>query len=221
MYLSWRKNSLSEQRVGAAELDGLYHTQTDWETKGEAARTFEALLEDTSRVLDAALKIHTSTSAKNKTKFKKFDVFSIFLVLFQWRDLPNVNISEETIACLARHLLEFRRPEAVGRSTSGRAILDYFREWRSGLKLVPGVELDSVRSFTSEQRQQMIERDGNKCTICRLPLDESAEADHYPIPHYLGGRTGISNGRMVHARCHVRGRGQGEDQDLSLGVCRR
>ena len=35
---------------------------------------------------------------------------------------------------------------------------------------------------------------------------EDGEGDHYTTPHRLGGRTIIENGRMVHRKCHARGR---------------
>ena len=32
------------------------------------------------------------------------------------------------------------------------------------------------------------------------------EYDHFPIPHRDGGRTEVSNGKLVHKMCHAPGR---------------
>jgi hypothetical protein len=46
----------------------------------------------------------------------------------------------------------------------------------------------------------------SKLGICNDPVDPSeAEYDHFPLPHTLGGKTVVENGRLVHAACHPRG----------------
>lgn len=87
-------------------------------------RVFEQLVEHAGRVLGHALTIRSSTSPKQKTKFKKLDVFSVVLLFLQRKSLQNINISDETYDAIARHLIEFKRgrqqasPPPVERSST-------------------------------------------------------------------------------------------------------
>jgi len=70
-----------------------------------------------------------------------------------------------------------------------------------------GVRLDRRRTFSDEQKAEMLKRDGAKCQMFQKDLGLSPfEGDHYPLAWRDGGPTEIENGRLVHTSCHVRGR---------------
>ncbi|MBV8842162.1 MAG: HNH endonuclease [Bryobacterales bacterium] len=61
-------------------------------------------------------------------------------------------------------------------------------------------------AFDDAEKQTIFERAQGKCQICREAVDPSdAEYDHVPVPHTLGGKIVIENGRLVHSACHPRG----------------
>jgi 5-methylcytosine-specific restriction endonuclease McrA len=104
-------------------------------------------------------------------------------------------------------MLEERDGNATGKSTSGPSIAKHYADWRSKLPEEMGVRTDPRRVFTEDQKLQMLARDGTKCAECKEDLAlEDAEGDHYPIFWRDGGRTEIENGRLVHKKCHARGR---------------
>ena len=69
------------------------------------------------------------------------------------------------------------------------------------------MRLDRRRTFSDEQKAEMLKRDGARCQMCQKDLGLSPfEGDHYPLAWRDGGPTEIENGRLVHTSCHVRGR---------------
>jgi 5-methylcytosine-specific restriction endonuclease McrA len=104
-------------------------------------------------------------------------------------------------------MLEERDGTATGKSTSGPGIAKHYADWRSKLPEELGVRTDPRRVFNEDQKLQMLARDGSNCKECGDPLTlEDAEGDHYPKPWREGGRTEIDNGRLLHKKCHQRGR---------------
>ena len=105
------------------------------------------------------------------------------------------------------HYVTENTPRSSGRSTSGRAIQEYYEEWRANLPPVRRVRLDSERNFDELLKAAIKRKTEDKCDICGLPVaEEAAEYDHYPIAHRDGGPTVPENGRLVHKGCHPRGR---------------
>jgi hypothetical protein len=89
-----------------------------------------------------------------------------------------------------------------------RVGLDYphMDQWRQVLG-TPCVTLDNVRAFTNAQKNEIFRRDAGKCAVCGENVDQfNAEYNHYPVPYRDGGRSEVGNGRLVHQRCHPRGR---------------
>jgi hypothetical protein len=128
------------------------------------------------------------TALEGNVEFHAGDVMNL------WR--------HQGIRCIVG-LLKFPPP---GRSTSGSAIAKYYDEWRSRIIEEIGIRLDPKRLFDDVEKQAIYERAQGKCEICKEPVDPAdAEYDHFPLPHTLGGRTVIENGRLVLGTCHPRG----------------
>lgn len=64
-----------------------------------------------------------------------------------------------------------------------------------------GIKNDPARCFSKKQRAQIFQRAGGRCEICGKRIDGKWIAGHFPIPHSMGGRTDISNGRVECLEC--------------------
>lgn len=67
--------------------------------------------------------------------------------------------------------------------------------------------LDPRRAFNDLERQVIFWRDGKTCQVpqCNSGVDWSEAQIHHVISHHEGGETTVSNGVLVHDRCHPRG----------------
>ena len=111
-------------------------------------------------------------------------------------------------ARLAHGIGEFEKAvKPTGKGTSGVAIRDHYEKFREQATANIGIQLDPKRLFDEAQKDDLFRRAGGICGVCVQPVDPSeAEADHYPIAWRDGGPTTAENGRLVHKRCHPRGR---------------
>lgn len=66
----------------------------------------------------------------------------------------------------------------------------------------PAVELDPVRCFTERQKAVIFETTRGRCELCGAKIRGTWIAGHI-IPHSLGGKTVISNGRVECMECAV------------------
>jgi HNH endonuclease len=208
LYLTREKDSLNFPSLGASELDELYHERPDFDADGPGARRFIELLQKTHEVCGFGKSARDETGKKrNKTKFSKMQIFSVFCLLQDLSRSPNFKLDLAPAGPLGHYLRNAEHKLLPGRSTSGKKIQDYYRKWRDGLPAEIGVRLDSRRVFSEEQKAEMLERGGGRCGMCakEIVLSE-AEGDHYPLAWRHGGPTEIENGRLVHKTCHIRGR---------------
>jgi hypothetical protein len=189
-------------------LDRLYHEQTAFESPRR--ERFEELL----RACQSIVVDRRPTQARakrNRVVVKKNRLFSLLLLLHRLRAAAPAQISLEDLSQVVAHefwkqLPATTEPEPTGRVTSSSMIQDHFR-WFVEVQManlqVP--YRDSQRLFSDEQKAQIRAASQGACGICEVPLgDEAAEYDHI-VPYRLGGKTQVSNGRVVHARCHKRG----------------
>jgi hypothetical protein len=110
---------------------------------------------------------------------------------------------------LAKRIAEFEKDvKPTGKGTSGQAIRDHYEKFREIATAGIGIELDPNRVFSEAQKDQLYTRAGGICGVCRQLIEpgEAGEGDHFPVPWRDGGPTHVDNGRIVHARCHPRGR---------------
>ncbi len=183
----------------SAALNDLYHENTEFDPKGRTAQAFEQLLADTQAV------VQQRPPNQGRKTIRKNRLFSLFLFLRLLhfspvdvkRALPNVadlfwsgNADEN---------------EPMGRVASSGTLERHF-VWFTGERMheLTAPELDSVRFFTGQQKQELWAANG-RCGICGEYVNpDYAEYDHIK-PWILGGRTTIENGRPVHPGCHARG----------------
>ena len=198
---------LSQQSIGANDLDKVYHENTTFDVDGESANRFRTLLKLTSDVFLLAFAKTTVDGKKRvKLKFRKLDVIAAFMLIQDLFRNPQFKFDKAFAQKLASHILGDREGAASGKSTSGPAIAKYYGEWREKIIEDIGIRLDQKRLFDDAEKQIIYSRAQGNCEVCGQPVDPSdAEYDHYPVPHTLGGKTVIENARLVHAACHPRG----------------
>ena len=193
-------DSFAYPSVSASELDGLYHAETDWDARSPLALRFLELLDDTARVLERL---------PTQRKFKKLDVFVIFMYLHDVTKGPRAKISSSFLSDIAAAFAKassLERP-VTGKGTSARALKSSYEWWRKHSPDSSLVRLDPCRLFDQKQKRDIWEKSNGICAICGMPVEAGgAEYDHHPIPYRDGGPTDVSNGRLVHDRCHPRGR---------------
>ena len=205
--LARERDPLSQQSIGANELDKVDHENTTFDTEGEAAKRFQNALKIASEVfLVAFTKTAAGGKKRIKMKFRKLDVIAAFLLIQDLLRNSQFKFDKSFTQKLASHILADRDATAVGKATSGPVIAKYYDEWRAKIIEEIGVRLDPKRLFDEADKQIIYERAQGRCGICSEPVDRSdAEYDQFPLPHALGGKTVVENGRLVHAACHPRG----------------
>jgi hypothetical protein len=200
--------------VTANELDNLYHARTDWDSRGPTAQRFYQILEQTGRVFKLLRAL--DTTKKMKRKFRRVDVTVIMLYLQDLTKNERVKIDDKFLAKIAIQLFS---QSDEGKPTGGKAgspsllkaTYDWWRERSPDKDLI---RLDQKRTFDDVQKQQIRSKADNKCQICQNPIPEGqGEFDHFPVAYRDGGVTEVSNGRLVCASCHPRGRPPEESND--------
>lgn len=207
LFLARETDPSREQGTGADELDALYHDYTNLDPRGPSAERFRETLALAEEVLALAMaKRARELDRRLKLKFKKLDIIALCCLLQDLTRRPNLRIDAECKRKLAEKSLSPDGARRTGKGTSGPAIRAYVESWREGLPQAIGIELDPRRTFNDIQKLEIKRRDG-VCQICKkhVPQDEE-EFDHFPVPWSLGGRTEVSNGRLVCSACHPRGR---------------
>src|SRR5690606_8762706 len=135
-------------------------------------------------------------------KFKKFDIFSLFMFCQDISRNDDVKFNGANLRAIAEYLLE-ERTNSSGKSSSGAAIRAYYEQWREELPQRLGVRLDPKRIFDDRDRSIIFERDQGICKICNEAVEsDEIDFDHFPVAHRDGGRTVPDNGRLVHRKCH-------------------
>jgi hypothetical protein len=207
LFMARESDPLSQQSIGANDLDKVYHENTTFDVNGESANRFRTLLKLTSDVFLVAFAKTTGDGKKRiKLKFRKLDVIAAFMLIQDLSRNPQFKFDKSFTQKLASHILGDREGAATGKSTSGLGIAKYYLDWREKIIEDVGIRLDQKRLFDDNEKQVVYERAQGRCAICGEPVDPSdAEYDHFPVPHTLGGRTIIENARLVHSTCHPRG----------------
>jgi hypothetical protein len=188
--------------VSANELDSLYHEYTDFDTAGPSALRFKTTLDCAAEVLEAVKRLGT------KAKFRRLEMTAVMMYLQDVTKNPLFKFDRTVASQLAANIIgAVRSAEPAGKKTSGSTLQQYYAWWRDSIGQSAGIYLDPVRLFTAEQKTAIFARDAGACQLCRDNVpDGEAEYDHYPIPYRDGGKTEVSNGRLVHKQCHPRGR---------------
>lgn len=172
LFMARERDPLAQQGIGAEELDKLYHDNTAFPADGPAAARFQQILENTTKIFMAAV-ARLAAKSRMKKKFKKLDVISSFLLVEDLSRTPNFRFDEAFYETVAKHIIRNPEVSSVGKSTSGRAISDYYEEWRSHIVTSLGIRLDSQRAFDDQQRTEIYARDNGKCQICRKEIAHS------------------------------------------------
>jgi len=192
--------------ITAKDLDNLYHEHTDFDRHGATAKRFELVLDLSRQVLQKSNQLRD-----DGTVFKKLEIHSLMLLLEEMTRDP-ANLVEKDIPRIANAFEKARKAVRdsrgnVGKATGASVIEDYYQAiyWA----FIPHLlidRLDPVRFFTTDQRNEIRTRDRGVCQICLEPVEPADEEFDHLKPWLLGGRTVVDNGRLVHARCHPRGR---------------
>jgi hypothetical protein len=202
LFIARLRDPLAMQSVGADDLDRIYHSNTEFDPNGQTAEAFKKVLGVTALIFGLA-----SAVGGGKNKYKKMDVLSAFFLVQDLNANPLFRFDTSFCQKIANYIVNTPNIPKQGKSISGRAIHQYYESWRSGLPQSLGIHLDSQRLFDGNQKAEIFARDKGICQICQKEVSEGdAEYDHYPVPHYLGGKTQVDNSRLVCTKCHPRGR---------------
>jgi hypothetical protein len=211
LFLARLRDPLTTQSIAADDLDNLYHSNTGFDPDGPTADRFKASLVAAAKVFEQVNRL-AAESGRGKSKHKKLDVFAVFFVIQDLMSDPTFKLDKALITRVAEHVFGSDYIQKRGKSVSGPAIAEYYRDWRAGLPEKLGLHLDPQRLFSGPQKLEIYARDQGLCGLCKQSVaDGDAEYDHFPTPHYLGGKTDTSNGRLVCAKCHPRGRPIADD----------
>lgn len=183
--------------VKASDLDAFYHEQTAFNIDCDSAKEIESVFVKVQQITDNMGKANWG-----RKKPSKMEVFALCMFIQDMQRNSNFRFDTQASEILAKYS---HARSASGRTVSGSDIKKYYIDWRSGLPDHIGKYLDESRLFSEPQRREIWERAAGKCAMCNRDVHEDdAEYDHI-LPHFLGGPTEVSNGRLVHERCHFRG----------------
>ena len=206
VFLARERDPAHYPSVSANELDSLYQEQVDWDPKGPTANRFVVVLDLTAQVFERLREI-----GRSKKKFRRLEVMTVMMYLQDMTRSADAKVNRLFTDVVARTLdaqPTHDRPLG-GKGTSGRSLQEFYEWWREHSPDRELIRLDDRRTFSDDQKKEIWERAGGKCEIpgCGEPVEEGdCEYDHFPVPHRDGGRTEVSNGRLVHFNCHPRGR---------------
>lgn len=191
-------------------LDDLYHTNIEFDPKGQTAVRFERILYS----CDEVLRRRPTTSSGRPGKVRKNLLFSIFLLLEDLDASKRANVDYDFLTRLGESTwapVVGDNDEPGGRVSSAATIAKHY-SWFVRRKLwdlmING--LDAQRFFDENQKREIWRRAEGKCGMCGLRInpERSEEYDHI-VPWIRGGPTSVENGRPVHSGCHERGRNVG------------
>ena len=206
LFLARTRDPLTNQSITADDLDNLYHSNTDFDHNGPTAERFRQVLLTSASVFEEVNRL-ASEAGRGKSKHKKLDVFAVVFVIQDLLADRDFKLDRALIRKLADHVNKSDYIQKRGKSVSGLAIADYYSDWRALLPEKLGLHLDPQRLFSGTQKDEIYKRDHGRCGICQQQVaDGDGEYDHYPTPHYMGGKTISTNGRLVCSKCHPRGR---------------
>lgn len=206
IFLACERDPLAAPSIVPAELDAMYHENTTLDLSGPTWTRFCDILNKTAKVVEVAKSAIEASRTTGRKKFRKLDVISLFHLVQDLTKSELFRLDSTAINKLANVLLMEDESLRYAKSTEGSELKKYYEAWR---KLVPediGVRRDPQRLFEPGQKLEIFNRDQGKCAICFEPVPPNEdEYDHYPIPWRDGGRTHVSNGRLVCKSCHPRG----------------
>ncbi len=202
VFLSRERDPNNFPSVSANELDSLYHEFTDFDVTGPSAARFKEILNQTAEVFEAA------KSKSKKAKFRRLEVTAVMMYLQDVTKNDHFKFDRTVATKLGGNIIAAERQgEPAGKKTSGATLRAYYTWWREKIAQGVGIYLDPNRAFSDAQKDEIRTRDKDLCSVCGEHVgDGEVEYDHYPIPYRDGGRTEVSNGRLVHKVCHERGR---------------
>lgn len=190
--------------VSANQLDMMYHEYTDFDPKSELAQRFKTVLESVADVFERVKR------RVAKAKFRRIDVTAVMMYFQDASRDPQFKLGPTTVEAVARSIVDGVEADLegpTGKSTSASTLKNHYDWWRENVCKAAGVRLDPKRLFDEDDKRRIRGRDGGVCQVCTTEIGaDPEEFDHFPVPHRDGGRTIPENGRLVHRRCHPRGR---------------
>lgn len=184
--------------VSSKYLDQLYHENT--ELPEPTTQRFERLLKQTEEVVEHLIEI------SKQEKVRKLELMAIFCLLHDMSYLNNIRMENAHYRKVAQLVKDLPK-SGGGKSTSLRAIQSAANGLSQLARNEPEmmIRLDDRREFSDDQKREIKVRQKNLCGVCGKPVEQGdSEYDHHPVSWARGGPTEVSNGRLVHTRCHPR-----------------
>jgi len=186
--------------ISSKNLDQLYHENTTFRRNSEEGEKFIELLRKTERVVEYL------EGYSGKGKFRRLDIVGLFCFLHDISYMDNIRIENSHLQKIAEVVHELSGMP-LGKSTSLAAVQAAANALRERAQKEDDlmIKLDPKRAFSDSQKQKIREKQDSKCDVCKKAvLNNDEEFDHYPMAYARGGKTEVSNGRLVHRRCHPR-----------------
>lgn len=215
LYLVRRKNKMDRFcDINAQSLDDFYYENLGFDSSSDDANRLLVILEKLTSLLN------------DNMRPKIIGHEAIHLVLFMDSLLDDYTRSWESGFAQAfdsfRESLaqaKKRRAESAPneywikygehtRVSSDRADSVQRRHEFFALKMSEKLDLqlkDSQRLFGPVEREIIYYRDKKLCGVCKVPVTWDDAEFHHITQHYLGGKTVIDNGVLVHSHCHPKG----------------
>ncbi|MBI1785339.1 DUF262 domain-containing protein [Candidatus Sumerlaeota bacterium] len=203
--------------LGSQNIDNFYHYHVDFDKFCEAAKRFQ-------RILDIG---HELFGDGKRPPIKNHAAIHLFLLIDSLLDDFEVDWKKRLPDAIDRFLEKvneaskhksasnefWRKYGAKSRSSTASRETVADRHHFFVAKMLefmgerdPLRRKDPVRAFSIRERELLYYRSKKNCAICGDVVDwPDAEADHIE-PHAAGGITTLENARLVHKKCHQRGK---------------
>lgn len=203
IFLARERDPLAIPQTRADDIDSLYHEHTDWNPDSESSVRFIATLRHAASVFNyCQIKF-------GKKKFTRSEITVVVMYIQDMSRSSQSKLTEGFLEKVADTLVEWKisPTNAQTRRSSAKYLRLSYDNWRRVSPDSALIRLDGQRLFSTSQKAAAYQAQQEKCGVCYQHVEFSAaEFDHYPIPHRDGGPTSLENCRVVHARCHQRGR---------------
>jgi|GEM_PF-2977404 hypothetical protein len=183
--------------IRSKDLDELYIQYTN-------LSHYPGLISDIERIFDRVeevLKDYNSSQIGGK-KVSRMNLLCLGMFIqgvYRSEDLKFTKTAGEIL----RKGLRYQHPPRSGQKLNGEVIYSHFVEWRDNLPEGILSGLDPVREFSDEVKAVVWKTFSGICAKCGQEVkSDNMRYEHFPVPHHVGGKSDLSNCRLIHDHCY-------------------
>jgi hypothetical protein len=156
VFLARSRDPYARPKISAEDLDELYHETSTFDPTGVSARRrFKEALNTTERVFQIAAAKHDK---KNKSKWRKVQVFSVFLVVVDMQNSLAVPIIDQNLRRLSDVMTSLEEALKQTQQRFSSAAIDKVSVLLREAFFAQAGRLDPNRSFSTEQKEELWKR---------------------------------------------------------------